>query len=67
MYNVSCEFEMKIKVIYYIYIHIIDGPGGDYFVTRFLPSLNKAYTHYITEGLPNEPEDFQQNANILCW
>ena len=22
---------------------ITDGPGGDYFVTRFLPSLNKAY------------------------
>ena len=26
-----------------------DGPGGDYFVTRFLPSLNKAYT-YITHA-----------------
>ncbi len=29
---------------------ISDGPGGDYFVTRFLPSLNKAYIYIHTRA-----------------
>ena len=35
-------------LFFYTNFYYPDGPGGDYFVTGFLPSLNKAYTYVHT-------------------
>ena len=47
--------------------YLYDGPGGDYFVNRFLPLLNKAYTYIFNRKWMKRQKGYICDPGFNCY